>query len=83
MLSRAAAQPGSGKCMIVELQQSSGDMCFDGDAGVIGRMATTSAAGMCLDLKGVSQASQMARWLDHCKDVGLAEHGAVLLCASC
>ncbi len=53
MMSRAAAQPGPEKCMIVELQHSSSDTCFDGDAGVIGRVAASASTGASLDLKGV------------------------------
>ncbi len=56
VMSRAAAQPGAEKCMFVELQHSLNDTCFDGDSGVIGRVATSGPTGTSLDLKGVQRA---------------------------
>ena len=52
MMSKAAAQPGPEKCVLVELQHSSSDACFDGDAGAIGRVAASAPTGASLDLKG-------------------------------
>lgn len=56
IVSKAASQPASSKCMLVELPRVVGDTSFDGDAGVIGRVADSSAAGVCLDLKGNTRA---------------------------
>ena len=52
LVSKAASQPAASRCVLVELQQSLGDTSFDGDAGVLGRVADSCAAGACLDLKG-------------------------------
>lgn len=59
MISKAASQPASSKCMLVELPRTLRDTSFDGDAGVIGRVASSFAAGACLDIKGNSRALQM------------------------
>ena len=51
-MSKAAVLPSAGERILVELQQHEDQVCFDGDAGVIGRVASSANAGACLDIKG-------------------------------
>ena len=53
IISKAASQPATSKCVLVELPRVVGDTSFEGDAGVIGRVVSISSApDGCLDLKG-------------------------------
>ncbi len=52
--------PSAGERILVELQQHEDEVCFDGDAGVIGRVASTANAGACLDIKGKRSAHAKA-----------------------
>lgn len=55
--------PLAGERILVELQQHEDEVCFDGDAGVIGRVASSAKAGACLDIKGKGPAHNKALYM--------------------